>query len=45
MHAFMWQVDSIGVAESINACLHKTWLRVNHLTSLVWLEEMSSDLI
>ena len=41
MQAFMWQEDLIGVARFISACLHKTHpLRVKHLISLVWLEEM-----
>ncbi len=42
MQAFMWQEDLIGVAKFINACLHKMNrpLRVKHLISLVWLEEM-----
>ena len=41
MLAFMWQDDLIGVANFIDACLRKmTGLRVKHLISLVWLEEM-----
>ena len=41
MQAFMWQDDLIGVAESVNAGLHKMGpLRVKHPISLVWLEKM-----
>ena len=41
MQAFMWQDNKIGVANFINACCKRwTHVRVNHLISLVWLEEM-----
>ena len=51
MLAFMWQDDLISVAKFVNACIRKMsrWkahrkgcsqTRVEHLISLVWLEEM-----
>ena len=48
MQALMWQwqEDLVGVAKFVNACSNKmNLLRVKHLISLVWLEEMYSDLI